>query len=217
MKANDQHPSTMKKILVFAASSSLLALAQASAETDCLQLSHFVKTAVASEPSKVLQLVEEKVSENPACACEVVKAAIEGAVAEPETVSAIVETAITAAPDQMRLIAQCAIAAAPDALTNVQAVLAKLDPNSGESGDSAKSAKGAKSPAGEVAAMPNPLDFPGKGPVRPLFPIFPPVIINPPRVTQVNPGPPFKPPGPPFTPPGPPTFVPPPFTPTNGG
>lgn len=184
----------MKKILIFAASSSLLALGQASAETDCLQLSHYVKVAVANEPSKVLQLVEEKVTENPGCACEVVKAAIEGAVAEPKTVSAIVDTAITAAPDQMRLIAQCAIAAAPDALTDVQAVLAKLDPNSGETGGSAK---GAKSPAGEVAAMPNPLDFPGKGPVRPLFPIFPPVIINPPKVTVVNPGPPFTPPGPP--------------------
>jgi hypothetical protein len=110
----------------------------------------------------------------------------------------------------MRLIAQCAIAAAPDALTDVQAVLAKLDPNSGEAGDSGKSAKGAKAPAGEVAAMPNPLDFPGKGPVRPLFPIFPPVIINPPNVTVVNPGP-------PFTPPGPPPVVPPPFQTNNPG
>jgi hypothetical protein len=35
--------------------------------------------------------------------------------------------------------------------------------------------------------MPNPLDFPGKGPLKPLFPIFPPVIINPPNVTNVNP------------------------------
>ena len=181
----------MKKILIFAASGSLLALGQASAETDCLQLSHYVKLSVASESSKVLELVQQKVSENPTCACEVVKAAIEGAVAEPEMVSAIVESAINAAPDQMRLIAQCAIAAAPDALTEVQAVLAKLDPNTGESGESSKSAKSAKSgkePAGEVAAMPNPLDFPGKGPVRPLFPIFPPVIINPPDVTEVNPG-----------------------------
>jgi hypothetical protein len=189
-------PAIMKKILIFAASSSLLALGQASAETDCLELSRHVKVSVANEPSKVLQLVEQKVTENPGCACEVVKAAIEGAVAEPKTVSAIVDTAITAAPDQMRLIAQCAIAAAPDALTDVQAVLAKLDPNSGETGDSAKSAKGAKSPAGEVAAMPNPLDFPGKGPVRPLFPIFPPVIINPPNVTVVNPRPPGPPGGP---------------------
>ena len=65
----------------------------------------------------------------------------------------------------------------------VQAVLAKLDPNRGESGDSAKSAKDAKAPVGEVAAMPNPLDFPGQGPGRSdswwswwlirLFPIVP--------------------------------------------
>jgi hypothetical protein len=200
----------MKKLVIFAASGSLLALGHLSAETDCLQLSHYVKLTAANGSSKVLELVQQKVSENPTCACEVVKAAIEGTVAEPDTVSAIVEAAINAAPDQMRLIAQCAIAAAPDALTQVQAVLAKLDPNTGESGDSAKSAKGAKSPAGEVAAMPNPLDFPGKGPVRPLFPIFPPVIINPPNVTVVNPGPPFP-------PPGPPAVVPPRLETTNAG
>ena len=177
----------MKKILLFAATSSLLALGQATAETDCLQLTHFVKVAAANEPSKVLQLVEEKVAQNPGCVCEVVKAAIEGAAAEPKTVSAIVETAIAAAPEQMRLIAQCAISTAPDAITQVQAVLAKLDPNSGEA---AAKSNDAKSPAGEVAAMANPLDFPGKGPVRPflMFMSFPPSSYNPVGIN--NPGPP---------------------------
>jgi len=145
-----------------------------------------VKQAAVAAPSKVLEIVSKEVSAAPACACEIVKAAIEGTQAKPETVAAIVEAAVIAAPEQMRLISQCAVAIAPDALAEVQAVLAKLDPNRGES---ASSAKGSKAPAGEVAAMPNPLDFPGQGPIGPppgsaggssLLPIF---VITP---TEAN-------------------------------
>ncbi|MDP3851040.1 MAG: hypothetical protein Q8Q59_11080 [Luteolibacter sp.] len=186
----------MKKIIFFAAYSAMLGFVSAATESDCQKLSLSVKAAVVAEQSRILEIVATEVASAPGCSCEVVKAAIEGSSADVPTVVAIVETAITAAPDQMRIIAQCAIAVAPDSLTKVQAVLAKFDPNSGESGDSAKSAKGEKAPIGEVAAMPNPLDFPGKGPVGPppggpggfpVFPIFPPVIINPPNVTNVNP------------------------------
>jgi hypothetical protein len=186
----------MKQTIFFSVFSAALALISAAAEVDCLKLSLSVKFAVAAEQSKVLEIVSNEVAAAPGCACEVVKAAIETSKAKPETVAAIVEAAVTAAPEQMRLIAQCAVAVAPDALAQVQAVLAKLDPNRGESGDSAKSAKSAKAPVGEVAAMPNPLNFPGQGPVGPilggpggssLIPIFPPVIINPPDVTEVNP------------------------------
>ncbi len=177
----------MKKTIFFASFSAMLGMVPASAEIDCLQLAASVKAAIAAEQSKVLEIVSTEVAAAPACSCEVVKAAIEGASADPATVAAIVEAAIIASPDHMRLISQCAIAVAPDALVDVQTVLAKLDPNSGETAVSAKSAKGAKAPIGEVAAMPNPLDFPGKGPVRPLFPILPPVIINPPNVSNVNP------------------------------
>lgn len=177
----------MKNTIFLAALSASLGVGTTFAEIkDCANLSLSVRSAVAAEQSKVLEIVANEVSTSPACACEVVKAAIEGAGADVKTVAAIVESAITAAPDQMRLIAQCAIAVAPDALAEIQAVLAKLDPNAGDSGESAKSAKGEKAPIGEVAAMPNPLDFPGKGPIGPLFPIFPPVIINPPNVTNVN-------------------------------
>jgi hypothetical protein len=189
----------MKKSLFLAASSVMLGLHATSAEVDCLQLSLSIKDQIAVEQSKLLQVVEAQVAAAPNCACEIVKAVIEASAADSKTVAAIVETAIIAAPDQTRLIAQCAIAMAPDALTDVQAVLAKLDPNTGESAavssKSAKSAKDAKSPAGEVASMGNPLDFPGRGPVGPLkggplgpvFPVFPPIIINPPNVTGVNP------------------------------
>ena len=190
----------MKQSVFFSLFSAVLAVIPVSAEVDCLQLSLSVKHAVAAEQSKVLEIVSNEVSSAPGCACEIVKAAIEASQAKPETVAAIVETAATVAPDKMRLISQCAVAVAPDALTQVQAVLAKLDPNRGESAASAKSAKDSKEPVGEVAAMPNPLDFPGQGPIGPtpggpggsvLMPIFPPVCVVPPVVppvvTDVNP------------------------------
>ncbi len=159
----------MKATIRYTVLSALLSTVPAFAEVDCLKLSLFVKQAASSEQSKVLEAVAKEVAAAPDCACEIVKAAIEGSSADANTVAAIVEAAATAAPEQMRLISQCAVAVAPDALVNVQAVMAKLDPNLGESGTSAKSSKSSKAPAGEVAAIPNPLDFPGVGPVGPTI------------------------------------------------
>lgn len=163
----------------------------------CLKLPAQVQARIKEDASKLTEIVADLVTQNPACACEIVKAAIDASKADAKTVAAIVEAAINAAPEHMRLIAQCAIAAAPDALAEVQAVLARLDPNRGESAESSKSAKSAKIPApqGEVAQMPNPLDFPGMGPAGPTpggpggFPLIPvvPPIINPPNVTNVDP------------------------------
>ncbi|MFT4175704.1 MAG: hypothetical protein QM627_03530 [Luteolibacter sp.] len=147
-----------------------------------------------------MEIVSKAVAASPSCACEVVKVAVETAEAKPEVVAAIVEAAANAAPEQLRLVSQCAVAVAPDSLAQVQGLLAKLDPNAGEEGASAKSAKSAKgevSPAqNEVADMPNPLDFPGKGPIGPLvsgpggytlYPFVPPVLVDFPVVTNTDP------------------------------
>jgi hypothetical protein len=186
----------VKPTIFFGILTTALALLPVSAGVDCVKLALSIKHAVAAEQSKVLEIVSTEVSAAPGCACEIVKAAIEGSRAKPATVAAIVEAAATVAPEHLRLISQCAVAVAPDALAQVQAVLAKLDPNRGESTTkTVKSAKDSKAPVGEVAPLPNPLDFPGQGPVGPLFggpggqpliPIFPPIIINPPDVTNVN-------------------------------
>ncbi len=189
----------MKKTLSFILLGASIGALHAETPVDCIAKSAFVKNSVAAEQSKVLEIVSNEVTGSPSCACEIVKAAIEGSNANAKTVASIVETAAVAAPDQMRLVAQCAVAVAPDALAQVQAVMAKLDPNLGEAASSSKDSKDAKQPVGEVAAMPNPLDFPGEGPVGPLpggpggngiIPNLPPVIIAPPvvpNVTEVNP------------------------------
>lgn len=196
----------MKKNISFILLNAAFGVLSANADVDCFALSVAVKNAVSVEESKVLEIVTKEISTAPACACEIVKAAIEGSNANTQTVAAIVQAAATAAPDQMRLVSQCAVAIAPDALGAVQAVLAKLDPNLGESASVAQSAKDSKSPGAEVAAMPNPLDFPGQGPVGPtqggqggvsVFPITPPLISSPlvtppiivvPPISRVNPG-----------------------------
>lgn len=158
----------MKKTVYFALASLALGSMSASADVDCVKLSVTVKHAVAAERGSVLEIVTKQINANPGCACEIVKAAIEGANADATLVAAIVEAAATAAPDQMRLVAQCAVAVAPDALGKVQAVLAKLDPNKGEG----KSAKGGKdaAPAEAADATDNPLDFPGRGGNNPIGP-----------------------------------------------
>ncbi len=170
------------------------------AGADCQSLALSVQQRVKLDDSKLLEIVETEVMANPSCACEIVKTAIQTSDADTALVLSIVETSITAAPEMMRIISQCAIAADPNSLAGVQAILAKYDINSGDGGSakSAKDSKDAKSaePKDDVAAMPNPLDFPGHGPVGPtpggnggypLVPNYPPLNISPPVVTDVDP------------------------------
>jgi len=189
---------TMKITTQFALIGAALGLLSngAYAEADCLKLSASVKQAVSADQSSVLEVVQTEVAANVGCACEVVKAAIEASNADAATVASIVEAAATAAPEQMRLISQCAVAVAPDALSNVQAVIARLDPNSGESTAVGYGAKGAKgvTVGYEPSGLGNPLDFPGQSPGQP------PVVVGP------SPG---SAGGFPLLPPGPPIFVPP--------
>ena len=132
---------------------------------DCLKISQSVRASVESNLSNLLEIVSTEVAASSACSCEIVKSAIEGSGANAEVVASIVEAAATASPENMRLIAQCAIATVPDSLAQVQAVLAKLDPNAGESGYSAKSSKSGKGGTDEKAEEgDNPLDFPGEDP-----------------------------------------------------
>lgn len=167
--------------------------AQPSDSADCSAVGMSVEHQVKLDVSKVLEIVESEIAANPNCACEIVKIAIKTSGADESLVGDITEVAITAAPESMRMISQCAIAAMPDALAEVQAVLAKLDPNSGDASNSSKGSKGGKEGlSGKDAKAtiapdvtppiepPNPLDLP------PFFPILPPPPV-PPVITDPNP------------------------------
>lgn len=150
-----------------------------------------VRTRVRKDPSKVLEIVATEVRANSDHVCEIVKAAIQGADADPAKCAEIVRTAAETDPESMRIAAQCAIALQPEALTDVQAVLAELDPagtsrgrSSKDSKDSkdAKDAKDAKAEIAPAAPPPNPLDLPPPGP--PIPPVPPP--FPPPRSTETG-------------------------------
>ncbi len=166
---------------------------EAAADSATVALS--VEQQVRLDRSKLVEIVQTEVTANPGSACEIMKAAIHASGAKIGEVAIIAETAINASPENMRLIAQCCIAALPESVQTIQALLAKLDPNTGDSGSSAKSSKSAKSAKGEVAAVssvglpavPNPLD------TLPIRLIFAPPIVVPERpiivrpMTDVNP------------------------------
>jgi hypothetical protein len=167
-------------------------------EANCLNIALSIEQRIKFDHSSVLEIVETEVKFNPSCACEIVKAAIKATDAETELVVSILETVISAAPQSMLIATQCAIAAAPESLAGVQALLSRYEANAGESGHSAKSSKDAKDAKvasavmpDTVASMPNPLDFPGLGPVgpnpgiQPAFAPLPPILTVP--VTQVGP------------------------------
>lgn len=168
---------------------------QSSDSADCPSVVMSVGQRIKLDPSEVLSIVESEIAANQNCACEIVKIAIKASGADESLVGDITEVAITAAPQSMRMISQCAIAAMPEALASVQAVLAKLDPNSGDtsSSKSAMSAKSSKSGKDAKAAIAsgitppvepaNPLDLPV--PIYPPLP--PPPYIPPPEVTNPNP------------------------------
>ena len=152
----------MKNTVRFAllsAALGLLSTSAAFAKVDCAKLVLLVKHDVAANPSATLQIVEKQVGIAPACACELVKAAIQASKADVKLVAAIVETAATVAPEHRHLIGQCAVAVAPDALSAVQAVLKKLEPKM--KGKPELSSKNALPETAKAKPTSNPLDFPG--------------------------------------------------------
>lgn len=157
-------------------------------EADCSLIALSVRQRVKKNPETVLQVVDAELRANPGCSCEIVKAAILETDMQVPTVVAIVKVAFQASPENMRLTAQCAIAACPEALSAIQELLAKYDKTSA-TGDSAKSAKSAKeellpvAEGDEVAATPNPLDFPGGPPGYHINFNPPPLLIVYPRTT----------------------------------
>ena len=153
---------------------------------DCHTVSLSVEQRIQIDISKILEIVETEVRANPDCACEIVKTAISASDADVSLVVSIVQTAITATPENMRIISQCAIATMPESITAVQALLTKMDPNSGDAAVySSKSSKSTKMAA--ISSSPTPNPTPTPNPLDRLFmPILTPIITSNP-VTDVNP------------------------------
>lgn len=97
-----------------------------SSAADCDDIGSKVKASIEKAPETLLVVVDKMVSKNEACACEIVKAAIEASRADKKLVRDIVVTAVSAANGMAATIAECALAAAPEAATEIRAGLSEV-------------------------------------------------------------------------------------------
>ena len=181
--ANSGMPEDMLRTSLALLSATYRESAKISEGKSSMEIASSVRQQIKIDPYRTLEIVGCEISANPSAACEIVKVAIQTTDADPSLVVSIVKSAVQASPESMRMISQCAIASAPESLPAIQALLAELDPNAGDSGTSAKSTKNAIHAIGSKPPeppKPNPLDLP------PLYPI-PPGPITPALVTNVNP------------------------------
>jgi hypothetical protein len=114
----------------------------ASAAPKCDDIANDVRKAIASDTAKTLMIVEDALVISEACACEIVRAAIEASKADEAMKQQIVQTALAVAPKMAPMITECAgmqgnipvpVAAAPAVAEDAQVTY------SGKSGKDAKS------------------------------------------------------------------------------
>jgi hypothetical protein len=74
----------------------------------CDDISGDVRKAITSDPAKTLMIVEDALVINEACACEIVRAAIEASKADDALKQQIVQTALAVAPKMAPVITECA-------------------------------------------------------------------------------------------------------------
>ncbi len=102
--------------------------APAVSQASCDQLAARVRLRIINKPHRLLYLVITSVSQNPDCACAVVRAAILASRADAKTVAAIAGVAILAAPASYQLICSCAVEVAPDSIAEVKAIMSQVAP-----------------------------------------------------------------------------------------
>ena len=141
---------------------------------DCESVGASVKKDVAKTPSKVLVIVDEAISKNESCACEIVKAAIEAADAKKngELVREIVVTAANAAQGMAATIAECAVAVSPSSASEIKSGLSEVfEGASGGAKSSYYSSKGGKEVVEEVEDFgPEPVVISGVYLISPVAP-----------------------------------------------
>jgi hypothetical protein len=109
--------------LIFGAVISILGAALAAdpiPKPDCGLVLDKLAKDIASDATRVLLYVEDALTVNEACACEIVKTAITASRSDPMLTGEIVSSAVNAAPRQASTIGECALAAAPAAAKEIK-------------------------------------------------------------------------------------------------
>lgn len=119
MKPN-QTKTTLAAVIAFAAGTAF------AAAVDCDRVGEKTTAAIEKNPSEILVVVNDMITKNDTCVCEVVTAAIKAVDADKEQVRQIVVTAVSAANTKAAEITECALAAAPGAATEIRAGLSEV-------------------------------------------------------------------------------------------
>jgi hypothetical protein len=141
---------------------------------DCESVGASVKKDIAKTPSKVLVIVDQAISKNESCACEIVKAAIEAADAKKNgaLVREIVVTAVNSAQGMAATIAECAVAVSPSSASEIKSGLSEVfEGASGGAKSAYYSSKGGKEIIEEVEDFgPEPVVISGVYLISPVAP-----------------------------------------------
>ncbi len=81
---------------------------------ECTTVVDHLTAEVKKDPSRLLLIVEDALTLNDKCACEIVSTAIKISKADAELVGRIVTTSVQAAPTAASTIGECALAASPN-------------------------------------------------------------------------------------------------------
>lgn len=95
----------------------------AAKKSDCGPVIKALRSEIAARPSRVLIAVEDALTMNEQCACEIIKASIEATRADAKLVGQIVFTALQSAPGMSATIVECAVEAAPYAAEEIRSAM----------------------------------------------------------------------------------------------
>lgn len=109
----------------------------------CTEVIAKLQNDIAADPTRVLLAVEDALTTNDACSCEIIKTAITTSKADNKLVGEIVATAIAASPTTASTIGECALTTAPGAAQEIKAAMQNALGQGDGAGDEASASKGA--------------------------------------------------------------------------
>jgi hypothetical protein len=101
------------------------AFAETAVKPECATVVEHLTSEVKKDATRLLLAVEDALTLNDKCACEIVTAAIQLSKADSDMVGRIVSTSIQAAPTSASSIAECALSAAPESASSIQSAMKK--------------------------------------------------------------------------------------------
>jgi hypothetical protein len=128
---------------------------------DCAPVLEKMRADIAADPGRLILAVEDALTTNEACACPIIRTAVNLAGSDPSLIPQIVVAGVRLAPSAAVRITDCALMEAPDSAEAVRAALAQ------ELGEGAVPWLTPTAATGTVPADPEPeVDGKGQAPVK---------------------------------------------------